>query len=112
MLNRKRGEFAACTTSDTTFTSRSGRAWIVALLGTASLALVAAGPAGADPTESTRTKEAIVAEDWHRYRRPATRSSEPLRDPPAHGTRRHIPDSRGGPDSIIECINGTWVAVD
>jgi hypothetical protein len=110
MLDHKRGELAACTTSDATFMSRSGRAWILALLGAASLALFAAGPASADPNESTRTKEVIVSGDLldttlnPMFRRPCGTSP--------HGTRRHIPDPRGGPDSVIECINGTWVPVD
>ena len=54
---RSRASTSRCPTSDATSMPRSRRAWVLALLGTASVALFAAGPAGADPGDSTRTKE-------------------------------------------------------
>jgi hypothetical protein len=108
MLNHKRGELADCTTSHATIMSRSGRAWILAVLA-AGLALFAAGPASADLKESTRIKEVVVSGDLldttldPMFRRPCGNSP--------HGTRRHIVDPLSGRESVLQCINGTWVTV-
>ena len=108
MPGHKRNELAHRVISNSTRRSRSVRASIVAALAAAGLALVAAGPASADPPQVSHSTPVFI---------------EDVRDPTVnmywrscgtspHGTRRTIVHPVSGRVYVLQCFNGDWITVD
>ena len=108
MLNHQRSELAERTTSNPTIVSRSVWAWTLAVSAAAGLGLFAAGPASADLKQVTRSTPVVITGDLRDPRVDVLRRD--CGNSP-HGTRRTIVDPFSGRESVLQCIDGTWVTV-